>query len=234
VKVEELSMYGKTFKMSGEDLKKKMKIVLHLLKVEFGYVGRVRIMSGVRRHTVRIKTEYPEAVNSARKNGINKDKDLIMLGALFCSIADRRGRKFSREFITGILQKLAHVSIPAIYQLDEFMKCEGDVFENFKRYTRAMFTEMDKTGILKTDGFHETEDLLEFDLISCMYAEWFETIRCPELRALCCDYSLAGYQLIEDAMQFEFRRPCTLAIGGQCCHLQFYRKGTAPDTALFI
>ena len=58
----------------------------------------------------------------------------------------------------------------------------------------------------------------------------FEAIDCPELNTLGCDHDLAGYPLIENAVQYEFRRPCTIAKGSDCCHFHFYRKGTAPDT----
>ena len=35
-------------------------------------------------------------------------------------------------------------------------------------------------------------------------------------------------------MQAEFRRPCTIAKGGDVCEFRFYRKGTAPDTELIV
>ena len=37
---------------------------------------------------------------------------------------------------------------------------------------------------------------------------------------------------IADRHDFEFRRPCTIAKGGDTCEFRFYRKGTAPDTEL--
>jgi hypothetical protein len=54
---------------------------------------------------------------------------------------------------------------------------------------------------------------------------------CPELAKLGCDPDLAGYPLIEDAVNMEFRRPCTLAKGDSYCNFMFYRQGTAPATA---
>ncbi len=94
-----------------------------------------------------------------------------------------------------------------------------------------MFTEIDKLGTWKNNGFHETNDLLEFKVTTCVNVELFEAIECSELNTLGCDHDLAGYPLIEEAVQCDFRRSCTLAKGGDCCHFQFYRKGTAPDTA---
>ena len=82
----------------------------------------------------------------------------------------------------------------------------------------------------KSDCTNETDDLLEIKVNSCANIELFEAIGCPELSTLGCDHDLAGYPLIEEAVQCDFRRSCTLAKGGDCCHFRFHRKGTAPDT----
>jgi hypothetical protein len=138
---------------------------------------------------------------------------------------------YAKEFMTRMMQNIAPVSLPGCYQLNDLVQCEGDVFDNFKKFNRAMFTEIDRIGTWKNSGLHETEDLLELKVTSCANVELFEAIDCPELNTLGCDQDLVGYPLIEEAVQCEFRRPCTLAKGGDCCHFHFYRKGTAPDTA---
>ncbi len=231
MKVEELSMYGKALEMPKEGLKKQQKVIFHLLKKEFGALGLISIMLGIKKHTARIKRKYPETIQKARKTSKELEKQLCVLGALFSAIADKKGRTYSKDFMTGMFQNVASVSMPAICQLDELVKCEGDVFDNFKKFIRAMFTEIDRVGTWKNSGFHETDDLLEFKVTSCLNIELFEGIDCPELGTLGCDHDLAGFPLIEDAVKCEFRRPCTLAKGGDCCHFHFYRKGTAPDTA---
>jgi hypothetical protein len=218
MRVEELSMYGKALEMPKEGLKKQMKVVLNLLRKEFGIFGLVKIMFSVRKHSKRITNEYPEAIKTAKTIGKKMDKQLTMLGALFFSIADKRGRRFSQEFMTRMFQNVAPVSLPAIYQLKDLVKCEGDVFENFKKYNHAMFTEIDRIGTWENSGFHETEDLLEFKVTSCMNVELFKAIGCPELCTLGCDHDLAGYPLIEEDVQCQFRRFCTIAKGGDCCH----------------
>ena len=40
-----------------------------------------------------------------------------------------------------------------------------------------------------------------------------------------------GYRVIEDDVDCEFRRLCTIAKGDDRCVFEFYRKGTAPDNA---
>ncbi len=231
MKVEELSMYGKALEMPKEGVRKQMKVVFNLLRKEFGILGLFGIMLGIKKHSKRITNEYPEAMDKANNIGEVIAKELTMMGALFSAIADKRGREYAKEFMTRMMQNIAPVSMPGIYQLNELVKCDGDVFDNFKKFNRAMFTEIDRVGTWNNSGFSETEDLLEFKVTSCANVELFEAIDCPELNTLGCDHDLAGYPLIEEAVQCDFRRPCTLAKGGDCCHFQFYRKGTAPDTA---
>ena len=231
MKVEELSMYGKALEMPKKGLKAQQKVVLNLLKKEFGLFGLIPLMIGIYKNIKRIKKEFPEAVQKAKIIGKEMDKQLCMMGGLFFAIAGKKGKTHAAEFMTNMMQSIAPVSLPAIYQLDELVKCEGDVFDNYKKFNRAMFVEIDRIGTWKNSGFKETDDLLEFKVTSCTNIELFEAIGCPEIGTLGCDHDLAGYPLIEDATKSEFRRPCTLAKGGDCCHFKFYRKGTAPETA---
>lgn len=231
MKVEELAMYGKALEMPKEGVKKQMKVVLNLLRKEFGIAGLVGIMLGVKRHSKRIRRDYPQAMEKANNMSKVLAEELSIMGGLFSAVADKRGRVYAKDFMTQMMQMVAPVSLPALYQLNDLVNCEGDVFDNFKKFNRAMFSEIDRIGTWKNSGFHETEDLLELKVTSCANVELFEAIDCPELNALGCDHDLAAYPLIENAVQCEFRRPCTLAKGGDCCHFHFYRKGTAPDNA---
>jgi predicted transcriptional regulator len=231
MKVEDLEMYGKALEMPKEGQRKQMKIVFNLLRKEFGIIGILGIVKGVNNHAKRIRREYPEAVKKAR--GISEvfEKELTMMGSLFSAIADKRGRTKAQEFMIGMMRNVAAFSLPAIYQISDLVKCEGDVFDNYKKMNRALFSETNRMGTWKHDGFHETDDLLDFKVTTCVNIELWEAIDCPELNVLGCEHDLAGYPLIEEATQSEFRRHCTLARGGDCCHFKFYRKGTAPDDA---
>jgi len=231
MKVEELAMYGKALEMPKEGVKNQMKIMFKLLRKEFGIAGLIGIIPGVIRHSKRIRRDYPEAMEKAKNISKVFEQELHIMGGMFSAIADRKGRVYAKEFMTRMMQNVATVSMPAIYQVHDLVKCEGDVFDNYKKFNRALFTEIDRIGSWKNSGFHETEDLLEFKVTSCVNVELFEAIECPELNTLGCDHDLAAYPLMENAVQSEFRRPCTLAKGGDCCHFHFYRKGKAPDTA---
>lgn len=230
MKVEELKMYGKALEMPKEAVKKQTKIVFRLLRKEFGVFGMLKLLIGIRKHSKRIKKQFPDAVKKARQISKVFEKELVMMGALFSAIADKRGRKIAQEFLIDMMRKTAATSLPALYQLPDLVKCEGDVFENYKKMNRAMFTTIHEQGTWRNDGFHETKDLLEFKVTSCANIELFEAIECPELNILGCEHDLAAYDLINGPTNSEFRRQCTLAKGGDCCHFQFYRKGTAPKT----
>lgn len=230
MKVEELRMYGKALEMPKEALRKQGKITFNLIRKEFGITGLIGIMLSTRKHAKRINKEYPEAVAKAKKISDAFAKELAALGGLFSAIADRKGRKFAKEFMSWMAHNVAAVSMPAIYQVNDLVKCEGDVFDNYKKMNRALFTTTNRMGTWKHNGFHETEDLLEFKVTTCANIELFEAIGCPELNVFGCEHDLAGYPLIEEATNSEFRRHCTLAKGGDCCHFRFYRKGTAPDS----
>jgi len=64
----------------------------------------------------------------------------------------------------------------------------------------------------------------------CANVEFADAFDCPELRSLGCNFDIGGYPAIEDRANVEFRRPITIANGGDRCEFFFYRKGTAPAT----
>jgi len=231
MKVEELSQFGKALEMPKKGMKKQEKVIFSLLRKEFGFLGLITLTKKMKNEAKRLRKEFPLEIAKAKSIGKDMDKQLVMMASLFFAIANKRGRNFAKAFMEGMMQKVAPVSMPAIYQLDELIKCEGDTFENYKKFNRAMFTEIDRIGTWKNSGFNETDDLLEFKVTSCINVELCNAFGCPEIGGLGCIHDLAGYPLIEDAVQSEFRRPCTIYNGDNCCHFMFYRKGTAPDNS---
>ncbi|MGD8867660.1 MAG: hypothetical protein PVI01_08510 [Gemmatimonadales bacterium] len=57
-----------------------------------------------------------------------------MLTSLFEVTARRDGREQAYEFLKDIFQRVAVYSMPAIYQIDQLVQCEGDSFDNFKKF----------------------------------------------------------------------------------------------------
>jgi hypothetical protein len=231
MKVEELTQYGKTLSSLPKDaLKKQESIVLREIRNRFGLIGIlpffIRLFLGQRE----LKRKYPEAYQATLKLGESAAKEITMLISMFNIIARKEGRENAYEFVKGIFQKVAIYSIPAMYQIDDLVKCEGDPFENFVKFTVAWFNAMNEEGTWKVEEMTEEKGKLTFTVTECTNCTLGEAYDCPEIAKLGCDHDLAGYPVILDKVNAEFRRPHTIAKGDEYCDFHFYRKGTAPDT----
>ena len=134
-----------------------------------------------------------------------------MLIALFNVIARKESRENAYEFVKGIFQKIAVYSMPAFYQIDDLIKCEGDTFDNFVKFNIAWFKAMQEAGTYTVDEITEEKDKLTIIVTECANCVLGKAFDCPEIAKLGCDHDLAGYPIILD-------------------RVNFYRKGTAPDT----
>ena len=124
MKVEELSQYGKTLSgLPKEAMKKQQAIVIREIRKKFGLLGIVpffiRLLLGQRA----IKKNYPEAYQETLKVGKDVAKELPMLIAMFNIIARKEGRENAYKFVESIFQKVAIHSMPAMYQIDDLIKC---------------------------------------------------------------------------------------------------------------
>ena len=227
MKIEELITFAEVPEPE-QNFKKHRKLVRNLLRKEFGILGSLRVTHSAKKYNKRIESEYQEITKIARSSAWYIAQEFSMLASLFHAIANRKGRKFAKNFMIRVVKNTATFALPEAYQIYDIVKCDGDVFDNFKKFNRAIFTGFHNSGSCKIDGFNESTDLLEFKINSCIIIQLFEAIGYPDLISLGCDHSLAGYPLMEEAAQFEFRRPCTLAKGGEFCLFQFYRKGKSP------
>jgi hypothetical protein len=81
------------------------------------------------------------------------------------------------------------------------------------------------------ESYTDDPDKLTINVTTCANVELFGELGVPELGKFGCDHDLAGYAAIEDDVDCEFRRLCTIAKGDDNCVFEFYRKGTAPDNA---
>ncbi len=230
MKVEDLSQFGKPLGMPKKAQRKMLGIVLTALREKFGLLGMAPFFIKLLAEQRRIRKAHPDLVAKAAEIGPEFAKNLVVLPALFNVTARRDGRELAYEFVKDIFQRVAVHSMPAIYQIDELVQCEGDRFENFKKFNVAMFEAIDRQGTWKSDSIVDEGDRLRIRVVSCANVELFSAIGCPELGKLGCEHDLAGYPLILDRMDAEFRRPCALAKGGDFCDFNFYRKGTAPPT----
>ena len=228
--VTELSQYGKPLGLPREAQREQVGIVFSALRERSGLLGMVPFFIRVLAEQRRIRRAHPDLVSKARDIGPEVAKEMVLLASLFMVAARRDGREQAYEFLKSIFQKVAIHSMPGIYQIDELAKCKGDAFENFKEFNVAMFEAMDREGTWKTDGIVNEEDRLQIKVVTCANVDLFSALGCSELGRLGCDHDLAGYPVILDRVDAEFRRPCTLASGDDHCDFNFYRKGTAPAT----
>ena len=230
MKVEELERFGAKLEMPKEAVRKQGKIMLRAL-IRFGSLGMLGILMDTWANQRRLRRDYPETRGKAAAISETIEKELFTFSALFLALTKRQGREEAYEFFkTKVMNEIAKTSMRQIYQVEDLMRCEGEVFENFKKFNVAMFEAIDRQGTWKSDSIVDERDRLRIRVVSCANVELFTAIGCPELGKLGCDHDLAGYPVILDRVNAEFRRPCTLATGDDSCDFNFYRRGTAPPT----
>ena len=129
------------------------------------------------------------------------------------------------------MNEIAQTSMGLIYQVEDLKRCEGDTFENFKKFNIALFQRTTRDGTWHMESYTDDPDKLTITVTTCANVDLFGELGVPELGKFGCDHDLAGYSVIEDDVDCEFRRLCTIATGDDRCVFEFYRKGTAPDNA---
>jgi cyanate lyase len=231
MKVEELSQYGKTLTgLPKEAMKKQKAIVFREIRKKFGLLGILPFFIRLLLEQRALKKKYPEAYQETLKLSEDAAKEFPMLIAMFNIIARKEGKDNAYEFVKSIFQKVAIHSMPALYQIDDLVKCEGDTFENFVKFNIAFFNAMNEEGTWKVGETKEEKDKLTIIVTECANCVLGKAFDCPEIAKLGCDHDLAGYPVIVDKVNAEFRRPHTIAKGDEYCDFMFYRKGAAPDT----
>ncbi|MGD9201048.1 MAG: hypothetical protein PVI26_05765, partial [Chitinispirillia bacterium] len=139
MKVEELSQYGKTLSgLPKEAVKKQKSIIFQEMRKKFGFFGLFPFMIKIFFKQKKLKSNYPEVYEKS-KNSLSEvsAKEFLMMIAMYQIIARKEGYKKAYAFIKGIFQKVAIISMPAYYQVDDLAKCEGDTFDNFVKFNIA-------------------------------------------------------------------------------------------------
>ncbi|MFC1557066.1 L-2-amino-thiazoline-4-carboxylic acid hydrolase [candidate division KSB1 bacterium] len=232
MKVEELEKYGAKLEMPKEAVKEQTKIMLRALKNEFGILGMIGVFKDMLLFQRKLRKENPETRKKVLDISPSVEKELFVFSAMFLSLAKRMGRKNAYEFFKiKVMNEIAQISMPLLYQAEDLKKCDGDVFENFKKMNIAMFERTTKDGTWLMESFQDEKDKLTIKITTCKNVELFNELGVPELGKFGCDHDIAGYPVIENDVDCEFRRTCTIANGDGYCLFEFYRRGTAPDTA---
>jgi len=230
--VENLQMYGAALEMPRGAVKKQGMIMLRALRNRFGILGTLSVLKDTWLNQRRLRKDHPETRRKAAAIGGTIEEELFAFSALFLALAERLSREEAYEFFkTKVLNELAKISMGHIYQVDDLKRCEGDTFENFKKFNVALFQRTTRDGTWHMDSYTDDPDKLTLTVTSCLNIELFGELGVPELGKFGCDHDLAGYAAIEDDVSCDFRRFCTIAKGDDRCVFEFYRKGTAPDNA---
>jgi hypothetical protein len=231
MKVEELSHYGKALSgLPKEAIKKQKSITFQELRNKLGLLALFPFMIKVFLEQETIKSKYPQVFEES-KNSLSGETALefLMLIAMYNILSRRVGRTRAYDFIKSIFQKVAVISMSALYQADDLVKCDGDPFDNFVKFNIAWFKAMNDEGALKVKEIKKEKDKLTVIVSECANCVYGSAYNCPEIAKLGCDHDLAGYPFIMDRVNGEFRRLHNLAKGDAFCDFTFYRKGTAPE-----
>ena len=232
MKVEELAKFGAKLEMPTEAVKAQGKIMSRALRKRFGLVGMLGIFKDTWANQRQLRRDYPETRRKAMAISDVIEKELFTFSAVFLALAKRLGREKAYEFFkTKVLNEIAQTSMGLLYQLEDLKKCDGDTFENFKKFNIALFQRTTRDGTWNMESYTDDPDKLTINITTCANVELFGELGVPELGKFGCDHDLAGYPVIEDDVNCEFRRLCTIAKGDDRCVFEFYRKGTAPDNA---
>jgi hypothetical protein len=232
MKVEELERFGGNVEMPKEAVKKQGKIMIRALRKRFGILGMLGIFKDTLANHRRLRRDHPDTRRRAAAISEIIEKELFTFSALFLALAKRLGREEASEFFkTRVMDELAQTSMGYLYQLEDLKRCEGDVFENFKKFNIAMFQRTTRDGSWHMESYTNDPDKLTLNITTCANVELFGELGVPELGKFGCDHDLAGYTVIESDVDCEFRRLCTIAKGDDNCVFEFYRTGTAPDNA---
>jgi hypothetical protein len=228
-RVEDLARFGRAL----DDLPKRVLfkqagvLVAHLRR-RYGLLRLVRLMGSMARERRQIPKAHPDTVAALRRDwGPGAVNEALGMTALFNALVPFEGREGAYEVVKGIFQQVAPLSMRELYQSDQLAACTGDRFENFKQFHLALF---ESSQHLFPNTQTDEGDLFTSTVTRCANVEVFSALGCPELAMLGCDHDLAGYPEIADRHGFEFRRPTTIAKGGDVCRFRFYRQGTAPET----
>lgn len=228
--VEDLERYGKILLDIPKDAFKGQGMVMFsAFRKKFGLPGLIPFAIRVLLARKELLKKYATQYEKIRRLSKSAASECTMMIAMFNVIAKNESREKAYEFIKSIFQVVALKSLPALYQLDDLVKCDGDVFDNYKKFNVAMFKASDRD--FHVQKIEENDNHLRILIDRCLNVEAGLMFDCPEFAQLGCDHDLASYPYVDPEVNSEFRRPCTLAKGGKCCDFNFYRKGFAPQGA---
>jgi hypothetical protein len=168
MKVEELEMFGASLEMPKEAVKEQGKIMAHALRERFGIVGMLGVFKDTWTNQRRLRRDHPEPRRKAAAISDIIEKELFTFAAMFLALAKRLGREEAYEFLrTEVMNEIAQTSMGLIYQVEDRKRCEGDTFENFKKFNIAPFQRTTRDGTWHMESYADDPDKLTVNVTSC-------------------------------------------------------------------
>ncbi len=226
-KVRKLPNYGVPIRGFPPEISRPLnKIIWKNLRSHFSFWESVIVLYKTWRRGKKTLKEHPAATKMLNDYGDQATKEFPMFFGMFLVVADKFGdrRQAYDKVIKPLMQDLAVISMPVLYEVDKLEKME-DPFEAFKEYNVGL---LGNDPLYPIDEFVDNGDHFRFRVQSCIQYNLAKAFGVDELGEVGCDHDCFAYPLIEDRVNTVFRRPQTLAKGGTCCDFNFYRKGTEP------
>jgi hypothetical protein len=198
---------------------------------ELGVFRIVGFFRQVSRKQNQLKKQYGDIVNERFADVPSSAvMEMYLMSAMYLALADREGKEKAFEFVKRIFQKIGPAGHEALYDIEDLVKCPGDIYTNFCQLNRSMFESSARKGFYKLEGFKDSEDLQYLRVTKCLNIDFMSTLGCPELARLGCIADIAGYapEAMGNKVNLDFRRPRTMANGDKTCEFYYYRKGHAP------
>ena len=174
MKVEELEMFGAGLEMPKEAVNTQGKIMLRALRKRFGTVGMLGIFKDTYANQRRLRRDHPETRRKAAAISETIEKELFLFSALYLALAKRLGREEAYEFFkTRVMNEIAPISMGNIYQVEDLKRCEGDTFENFKKFNIALFQRTTQDGTWHMESYTDDPDKLTLNITTCANVELF-------------------------------------------------------------
>ncbi|MHC4598425.1 MAG: L-2-amino-thiazoline-4-carboxylic acid hydrolase [Planctomycetota bacterium] len=228
--VEQLERYGKSF---GEAPKELLTLVkkefMGKLWKRFGFFGLIRFFVRVLLEKRKLRRTYAREYDDLVKTVPNPKLigEFVYFAAVFNALLKYETRDGAYEYLKELLGGAWKESLMMMYQVDDLTKCEGDVFDNFKKMNIGVFTASSVEYNVRE--IVETENHLNIVVDRCLNVELADTFGVPELGKIGCDHDIVAYPPVEERTNSVFRRPRCLAKDGQNCDFHFYRKGHEPE-----
>lgn len=227
--ISKVPYYGKSFPIIPRKASVRQKEMMAFIKVQFKEMGFFRTLGFWFTVPFRLKgsyKKYKDGLDLTQKSfGKQAKMEWAFLFLSYNKMLKLKGEDYAYAFVKKSIQAAAPDVMNDMYQADYLKKFE-DPFEAFWLYHKAIFKDdKDYPNYFIEDGENGAKEMIVTSCRNCDIAN----LSIPALAKMGCDHDCVGYPAISEQTQMDFRRPTTIAKGGDVCRFMFFRKGTAPN-----